>query len=383
MRRRQWVIGLVLAFCLLSASLWGSSLYQGLEALLTLFDLIGQASSAGVDIRPAAKRASVEFDVEGRHYRADLYRPEDRTLAGVVFVPGAAHQGKDDPRVISLATILARARFAVLIPDVVALRELKLLPETSRDVADAIMYLSSQPDLVPEGRLGILTTSVAIGPAVLAMLDRSVSKLVRFILAIGGYYDLPRTLTYLTTGHYDAHGISLRNQPNEYGKWIYALSNATRIEDAQEREIFNVLAHRKLQNPKDPVDDLVSSLGPKARRIYKFIDNKNPALSLALMDALPAAQRDHIAQLNLAAHDLKRLKTRFILVHGLDDPTIPYGESIALASALAPGQSRLFLLRGLVHVDVAPEVMDGFRMWSAIYALLSERYRDAGAISPD
>ncbi|MGH3086309.1 MAG: hypothetical protein ACRDSJ_03185 [Rubrobacteraceae bacterium] len=53
---------------------------------------------------------------------------------------------------------------------------------------------------------------------------------------------------------------------------------------------------------------------------------------------------------------------------------IPYVESMALAAALPAGQSQIFLPRGLVHVDVAPDAMDGVRMWSAIYALLSERY---------
>ncbi len=39
-----------------------------------------------------------------------------------------------------------------------------------------------------------------------------------------------------------------------------------------------------------------------------------------------------VERLNLAARDLSRLETRFILVHGLDDSMIPYGESVGLAA---------------------------------------------------
>ena len=39
-----------------------------------------------------------------------------------------------------------------------------------------------------------------------------------------------------------------------------------------------------------------------------------------------------------------------------------------VAAALPAGQSQIFLPRGLVHVDVAPDVMDGVRMWNAIFS---------------
>lgn len=373
-RTRRRVIAALAGAVVLLTLLFMPPLRQGYEALLALLDLVNRGLPAWLDIRPMATRTPFTFQIEDRRYLADLYQPLDQALAGIVFVPGAVAAGKEDPRVVAFATVLARCRFAVLVPDVVALRELKLLPESARDVADAITYLLSRQDLAPEGRAGVVSTSIAIGPALLGMLDPSLSSRVRFILSIGGYYDLPRMLTYHTTGHYEVPGVSRTIQPSEYGKWLYALSTASRLENAREREIFSRLAQRKLENLEAPVEDLLAQLNPEGNQFYEFITNTDPARSPHLLSQLPPALRAHILDLNLASHDLTGLAARFILIHGFEDNTIPYGESVALAQALPPDKAKLFLLHGLFHVDVAPGVIDGLMMWRAIYALLSERY---------
>lgn len=354
-------------------------LYRGYEALLTLLDLANRALPAALDSRPAVIRDEIQWEAGDRYGRGDLYRATG-ALAGIVLIPGAAPQGKDDPRAIALATALARARFTVLVPDIIDLRALKLVPESARDVAAALRYMLARPGLAPAGRAGLLTTSVGVGPAVLAVSDPSLSHRVQFFVSIGGYHDLPRTLAYLTTGHYDAFGVSLKRPPNDHGKWAYALSNAGRLNTVKDRRLFSAMARRKLGDPQARVDDLLAKLGPEAVRIYDFVTNEDPSRSRAYLERLPPAQRADLAALNLASRDLRGLKLRFILVHGLDDPVIPYGESLALASALAPGRAETFLVRGLLHVDVAPDLMDGFQMWRAIYTLLSERH--AGADPP-
>jgi len=83
--------------------------------------------------------------------------------------------------------------------------------------------------------------------------------------------------------------------------------------------------------------------------------------------------RADIGELNLAEHDLGRLDIDLILVHGLDDNIIPWGESAALAAAVPPGGARLFLLEGLQHVDREFGGLDAWRMWRALSALLAQR----------
>jgi hypothetical protein len=370
MRTRVWIALLVTVP--LAVLLVAAPVMRGYEALLVLAELVGRPPPAWLDLRPLPVRQMISYERDGRRYDADLYLPDAQPRARVVFVPGAVEHGKDDPRVLAFASTLARSKFAVLVPDVVALRELRLLPDSAIDVADALAWLRARPDLAPGGRLGVVTTSVAIGPAMLAMLDPESSD-VRFLLSIGGYHDLPRTLTYLTTGYYDAHGVTRRDAPNDYGKWIYALSNAVRLPDAAERAAFERLARRKLVDANADVSAELAQLGPAGLAVHAYIVNTDPARSRELLAQLPANLRADVDRLNLAAHDLTGLHARFILVHGMDDDLIPYGESVALAAALPRDRTRLFVLSGFRHVETAPRLLDGFGLWRAIDALLAER----------
>ncbi len=379
MRRRAYQLALIVlvAAAVVGVYFWPHT-YQGYEASLALLDLIQRPAPSAVDFRPNAVRSTVSYEIDGRQHVADLYQPARQPQAGIVFIPGAAPGGKDDPRVRTLGTLLARSRFVVLVPDIVALRQLRLVPESARDVADALTYMFNHAEFSPGGRVGMLTTSVAIGPGLLATLDPSFANRVHFFVSVGGYYDLARTLIYLTTGYYNAEGITVRRAPQEYGKWIYALSNAARLEDPAERAAFTALALKKLEDPAADVSGEVTLLGESGRKIYDFITNTDPARSRDLLERLPSTLRADVTRLSLATHDLSRLSARFILVHGTDDQLIPYGESIALSKALPRGQVRLFVLKGIRHVDVAPAMLDGLRLWQAFYALLSERRGTTG-----
>lgn len=367
------MLTVALAILLLAALLLALPAIRGYEALLMLAEIVGRPAPAWIDFRALPARRAITYERDGRRYGADLYESDGRVRAGVVFVPGAVEQGKDDPRVVAFATALARSQFAVLVPDIVALRELRLLPDSAVDVADALALMDARKDLAPGGRLGLLTTSVGIGPAMIAMLDPASARRVRFFVSIGGYHDLPRALAYLTTGHYAAHGVTRRDAPNDCGKWIYALSNAARLPDAAERTTFETLARRKLADSNADVSRELQQLGPAGRAVYAYIVNTDAARSPELLERLPSYLRADVDRLNLASHDLSSLPARFVLVHGMSDNMIPHGESIGLAEALPPDRTRLFLLTRFYHVEMAPQLVDGFRLWRAIYALLAER----------
>ena len=93
----------------------------------------------------------------------------------------------------------------------------------------------------------------------------------------------------------------------------------------------------------------------------------------SLMSQLPASIQSDISELNLANKDLTQIKGQTILVHGLDDDVIPAAESQALARALPPDRTHLFLVNGLQHVDTNPTTLDIWRLWRAIDALLAQR----------
>ena len=92
--------------------LWGGAcILPSSEALLILQDLAaGEKPSRLKALTPAPTRRTIAYEVNGRNYWGDLYLPGVAPRAGLVVIPGAAREGKDDPRLVAFAMTLSRSR---------------------------------------------------------------------------------------------------------------------------------------------------------------------------------------------------------------------------------------------------------------------------------
>ncbi len=348
---------------------------RAFEAAGILFDLAEPGTPEGPEAEP------VTYQVQGRDYSGDLYRPDEGGQAGLVLVPGLTRQGKDDARFVAFARSLARAGFLVLVPDIARLRALKVDPADALPIADAVRHLSaagipSEGRSATETRVGLAAISYAAGPAFLAALEPDVGRRLRFLLAIGGYYDAEAVLTFFTTGgtRESPQDPWQFRRPNAYGKWIFVRSNLERIESPRDRVLLAAMAERKLADPAAEVDDLAADLGPEGRSIVALLRNRNPDLVPQLIARLPAPIVGAIRDLDLKHRPLGSLTTTVVLVHGRDDPIIPFSESRALARALPPGRSDLFAVDSLAHVELSGiGIGDGYSLWRAIYRILEAR----------
>ena len=366
------VIALLTVWLMLAAG--GCHPWRSYESALVLIDIAaGDGPSRLKHTTRKPQRITVRYRSEGQQGQGDLYRPAAEIRAGLLLVPGVAETGKDDPRLVAFATTLARAGFAVLVPDLPNLRQLRVSPDDVGQLVDAFAWLVANPQLAPQGRAGMAAFSYAAGPTLLASLDTAICQRVQFVFAVGAYYDLNRVLTFCTTGYYRQNGRWHYLQPNEYGTWAFVASNVHRLSNAKDRALFQQMTRRKLTDLTASTADLAAGLGKEGQALHALISNRDPRRVELLLKALPVAIRQDIAALNLAGADLSRLSAQLILVHGLNDRMIPYVESVALAKAVPKGQSHLFLVKGLEHVDMAPELPDRWRLWRAVSLLLSAR----------
>jgi len=355
---------------------------RAVESWRVLGDMAaGSGPSYFKSITPPPSRAAVAYRIGGRDHSGDLYRPGEAPRAALVLVPGAAPEGKDDPRLIAFADTLARARFTVLVPEIANLRALRIRPTDTGHVADGLRYLIEEREAGRvTGPIGLIAISYAAGPAMLAALQPPLRHDVRFLVAIGGYYDIEAVITFFTTGGYrEGPDRPWRfGTPNAYGKWLFVRANAERIADPRDRVLLASMAERKLRDLEAGIDDLTDKLGPEGRSVQALLANADPAAVPALAAALPPAIRADMAALDVKRHDLPELAARLILIHGRDDAIIPYTESMALAAAAPPGRAALYLVNNLAHVSLGPGgILDGLRLWRAVYRLLEAR--DTGA----
>ena len=370
---------------LLSAS--GCALQRHHEAVLVLGDIAAGAAPSGLKERtPQPSRTPIAYTIDGRTHIGDLYLPgEGKPKAGIVLVPGMVQEGKDAPNFVTFATTLARARFAVVAPQLSGHRDLRIEPGQAREVADAFRYLADREDLSPEGRAGIAGISYALGPVVLAALEDDVRERVRFIFGVGGYYDLRTAIRFVTTGYFEVDGSPRSVEASQYGKLLFVKSVLHDLHDPKDRAIFEEIVEVKLKDFNADISPLAEALGPEGMSVHRLLTNTDPRLTPQLIAALPAATVATIDALTLSDKDLARLTARLLLVHGKNDALIPYPESVALGKAVAPSQARVFVLNGVLgHVDLTlshffssrfwtNELPDAWRLFRAANLLLKER----------
>jgi pimeloyl-ACP methyl ester carboxylesterase len=375
--RRGLGAGLLVLFAL--SALSACSPGRTIESWRVLEDIAaGAGPSTLKEVTPAPTRQAIAYRVQDRPYAGDLYRPGEAAKAALVLVPGAARAGRDDPRLVAFATTLARARFTVLVPDIENLRALYVGPEDVRSIADALRHLAARGDVPDPGSVGLVAISYAAGPAILAALEPDLRDRVRFVLSVGGYYDIEAMVTFFTTGRFrETPEQPWRFMtPNAYGKWIFLRANARRLEDARDRWLLAAMARRKLDDLEAPLDDLAARLGPEGRSVHDLLVNKDPDAGPALIAALPQAVRADMAALDLSRAELSRLGARLILLHGRDDTIIPFTESLALAAVVPEERVSLHVVDNLAHVDLGPgDLGDALRLLSATYRMLALRDR--------
>ena len=365
----------ILVLALLVAALPACSPVRVYEAARVLADVAAGPGPSGLkESAPPPLRIPVGYDVGGRARAGDLYLPDERAGgARLVLVPGAAEAGKDDPRMVAFAETLARARFTVLVPDIASMRALQVNAGNARDIADAVLWLGRRDD-GPPAPVGIVAISYGVGPAVLAALDPAAGLQIRFILGIGGYYGIEAAVTYFTTGMYrDGPAAPWRHRgPNAYGRWVFVLANAGRLEDRRDADLLRAIGQRKLRDPTAEIADLSQRLGPEGGAVEALLRNTDPERVPALIAGLPAPIRADMTALDLKQHDLSRLSAKLFLLHGRDDGIIPFTESRALAAA-AP-DAALYLVDGLAHVDLGPGGLgDTLTLLELGYDLLTQR----------
>ena len=341
------------------------------EAGLVLEDLVSNDSRLRERTPRPAFRA-LRFGADGQRLRGDLYVPAASVRAGIVLVPGLAIAGRNDPRLVAVARTLARVDFMVLIPDIPGFRAYRMGSEDLEVLVVAIQALAQAPEMSPRVPIGIGAFSFAVGPALIAALDTRVAERVDYVVAVGGYQDLRRLISYYTTG---AHRDD-RDTPTAYdkGKWIFALGVSEKLTDTSDRLAIQAVARRAIYADASGADaPLPAGLSPGGAALLELLTNTTPERVPDLLARLPAPLRAEITALNPAEQPMNRLHARLLLLHGRGDTIIPYTESIALAESVRAGGADLFIIDGLAHVNLQPTAGDVDILMEMVDALLEQR----------
>jgi pimeloyl-ACP methyl ester carboxylesterase len=272
----------------------------------------------------------VPFAVAGAS--VDRYRRRaDRDATPLVLVHGLSPDGKDDPRLVDAAALLARAGFDVAVPTVPGLTRMRLRPDDREPV---IATVAARPP--PVVMVGV---SVGAGVALLAAADERIRERVDLVLSLGGYASARELVRYYLTGDYGDDEARGHRDHDPALVRMFVDANADLL-DASTQAL----------------------LAADRREVSRALDALSPDVA-RLLDALSPAQV------------LPRVRADLVLVHGRDDIAVPFTESVVLWRA-RPHRSRLVLVGVVAHVEAAPGVAlaaglrDLAALWSVVYALV-------------
>lgn len=292
--------------------------------------------------------------------RARLYRPEGTVARAIVLTAGVHADGIDEFRLVGLARAAAEGGLAVLTPELPDLLEYAIAPTLPDAIEDAARWLSAQPDLAPDGRVGLVGISFSGGLSIVAAGRPSLEGRVAFTLSFGGHGDLGRVLRYLCTGILPS-GWKL--PPHDYGVAVILMNAAPRLV------------------PPDQVDGLRDGIRTFLAASHLDMVDKARAATVfdearAMEAALPEPARSLLALVN--TRDVARLGPRLLplvdaitvdpalsperspapttpvyLLHGADDNVVPAIESTMLEAYLRRVTTVRLLVTPLVtHAEV-------------------------------
>jgi dienelactone hydrolase len=355
---------------------------RGFFSALILVDIVRPPEKAlmGKFIKgPTVKKVSIANG--GRVISADLYTPKgkDRSFP-LLLVHGANPAGKNDRRLVLLASDLARVGFLVLVPDLEGLKTFRIRLADAEDILQSFHYLSSRQP-APHRDGGMIGMSFGAGPMLLAAADSRIRNRVSVIATFGAYHELRNIMNFGLTGFYEYGGHHGLTRPDTSVRWMLAYRNLDMLRSPDDRSLLKKMIEKRNRYEIADADTIAKSLHAEGKAAYAFLLNQDPERFPPLYENLPQPVRDYAYQLS-PSRAIKYINAYCIFAHATDDYSVPYTESLRLGDALGnPRRMHLALLPLFMGNESAEPsagdlvkryILGGWRMFWATYLLLEK-----------
>jgi dienelactone hydrolase len=356
------------AILLLLALAWVVPPYARATSLIVRAAHLGGSveAFAKANAHPVTRQPKQMLPTRHGEVPAQFYLPDGRSTRTVMLIPGIHSMGIDEPRLISLASELAASGVTVMTLALPDLEHYRITPDSSDVIEDAVLWLTSQPLLAPDGKIGLIGVSFAGGLSVAAAGRPAIRDKLAFVLSFGGHADLPRVMRYLATGVETAvPGVSI-HPPHDYGVAVilYGLADRGVVPADQVKPLRHGIEAFLLASQQAAVDKAESEAGFARARLYaktlpepartymgyvndRAVNKLGPVL-VPFLDQLGAD--DPMLSADRAAAPAAPV----YLLHGREDTVIPAAESALLAEHLENegADVHLLLTDVVTHADV-------------------------------
>jgi dienelactone hydrolase len=322
-------------------------------------EALADATARTVTVLPRQRVPVRQGEVE-----AQLYRPEGTVRRSVLLIPGVHSMGIAEPRLTALARDLAGSGSAVMtmaLPDLIGYQ---ITARSADVIEDAAAWMAAQPQLAPDGRIGMIGISFAGGLSIVAAGRPSIRDKVAYVVSFGGHGDLGRVLHYLATGEaVHAPGV-VTIPPHDYGVAVILYAAADRMVPPEQVMplragigTFLLASQLTLVDMKQAnatfakAREMAKKLPEPSATYLTYVNDRNvKALGPLLVPHLglqadPAASPERAPSVPSAP---------VFLLHGDEDTVIPAAESVVLGNYLRSKgvQVRVLLSPIITHAEL-------------------------------
>jgi hypothetical protein len=323
-KRTAFVVSLIVAFLILRRVL-----LVGLLGLKILGQSSGLDAWKGPVRHQSVQHAGIPIDIYG-----------ESSGSPMLIVHGVNPTGKDSPDLVRISDALAQVGYQVFVPDLADMKRQHIHPEEASHIKSVFQFIGRDAAMA--------CFSFGCGPAMVAAADLDIRSHVRFAIVFGGYYDIREALEFLVTGP---------ESPIAYLKWVYLAANTDLAADEGDQAHLQVIAkHRLGQAPSEAGE--IEQLTPEGKRLLDLFSTSDRNEFRARLDASPKSLQERLDALS-PSRFIRQLQSPLILVHGINDPSIPAQQAVRFdEAARSQGlSSKLTLLRMYGHVHpILPDV---------------------------
>lgn len=327
------------------------------------------------DVRAAAKAVFVLDDAFGgplpRPLALSVERSEEESGGVVVdryasradaprilLLPGAAPAGRDDERVVSLASSLAAAGREVVVPELSLFSEELDVDDLDRVVQAAVSICRADEGLV------LMGFSYGGALALVAAADERLAGCIDLVATFGAYADLVGVLQAAVTGVSVVDGQMYPWDAADQAVVRTVLRDAAmKLVPAEQREPL-----RSALDRREP-----AGLPATADLVYRMMTADDPMVVANLARRLPPPGKG-LFQTFSPVDVAEQIEADVLAAHALDDPAVPVAELRRLEKALP--EAEVMTVRSFDHVNLAtddglvPLVTDLLTAWSFMQAVL-------------
>lgn len=260
--------------------------------------------------------------------RADCYIPKKKSIGTIVTINGLAPLGNRDPRFIVVNKSLCKLGYTVVSPFYDEICDYKISLRNIDDIKDSILYISSQKELSPSGKVSIFAPSFSGSLSLIAASDKEIANRIHSLCAIGAFANVD-----------DIIGNLFANQDlDEYGRMILLL-NFLPLSIGENKSLFKAIKLAILDNYYKYKNNLLEPHYTKMKKSDRdFFENLKYDSEFRmkhwkLILKKGGKNRELLTALSVTNY-INSLNLPILLIHGVKDDVVPANESLMLYEKL-------------------------------------------------